>query len=317
MSKRAMRVVFFGTSEFAVPILAAIVEAGYEVGCVVTQPDKPAGRGKKIIFSPVKEKALALGIPIFQPIKVKSTEAINQLREYQAELFVVVAYGQILSPELLGLAKYGAINVHGSLLPAYRGAAPIHWAIIAGEKITGVTTMLMNEGLDTGDMLVKKSLVIEENDNTGLIHDRLSILGAEAMLETLELVAAGKLSEIRVEQQETFSSYAKMLTRDLEKIDWSWDAERLHNLIRGMNPKPSVYAVLHDMPLKIVESKLASSSLCGEFGEILAITTDKNFLVQTGKGVLEITKVKPAGKKTMDVRDYLHGNKLEVGERFA
>ena len=248
---------------------------------------------------------------------MKSTEAINQLREYQAELFVVVAYGQILSPELLGLAKYGAINVHGSILPAYRGAAPIHWAIIAGEKITGVTTMLMNEGLDTGDMLVKKSLVIEENDNTGLIHDRLSILGAEAMLETLELVAAGKLSEIRVEQQETFSSYAKMLTRDLEKIDWSWDAERLHNLIRGMNPKPSVYAVLHDMPLKIVESKLASSSLCGEFGEILAITTDKNFLVQTGKGVLEITKVKPAGKKTMDVRDYLHGNKLEVGERFA
>ncbi|MEI7884684.1 MAG: methionyl-tRNA formyltransferase [Clostridia bacterium] len=312
-----MRVVFFGTSEFAVPILTAIADAGYELCCVVTQPDKPAGRGKKIMLSPVKEKALALGIPVFQPVKVKSIEAISQLAKYQAELFVVVAYGQILNLQLLNIAKYGAINVHGSLLPAYRGAAPIHWAIINGEKSTGVTTMLMNEGLDTGDILIKKSLSIGENDNTGLVHYRLSLLGAEAMLETLELVMAGKLTETRRKQQEEFSSYAKMLTRDLEKIDWFWEAERLHNFIRGMNPTPSVYAMLHDIPLKIVETKLATSSLCGDPGEILAITANKSLLVQTGKGVLEITKVKPAGKKTMDVRDYLHGNKLQVGEKFA
>jgi methionyl-tRNA formyltransferase len=233
-----MKLVFMGTPDFAVPSLQALQEAGHQIAGVFTQPDRPAGRGKKMMPSPVKVLAEKLNLPVFQPLKIKTPEAIDSIRKLEPECIVVVAYGQILSPEILNLPPYGCINVHASLLPSYRGAAPIHWAVLNGEQKTGVTTMLMDEGLDTGDMLLAAEYPISSTATTGEVHDALARLGAEVLLKTLRGLQDGTLKPVPQPQEFT---YAPPLKREHERIDWSHSALAIHNQIRGLNPWPGAY----------------------------------------------------------------------------
>ena len=244
-----MRVIFMGTPDFSVGTLEALVKAGHEVVLAVTQPDKPKGRGGKMQFTPVKEKAQEYGIPVYQPRRIREPECVEELRRYQADVMVVIAFGQILPKEILEMTPYGCINVHASLLPKYRGAAPIQWAVIRGEQMSGVTTMQMDEGLDTGDMLLKTEIILDEKETGGSLHDKLAKAGAKLCVETLEGLRQGNIQP--VPQGESPTEYARMLDKKLGNIDWSKSAAEIERLIRGLNPWPSAYTGWNGKVMKI------------------------------------------------------------------
>ena len=314
-----MKIVFMGTPDFAAGALRALLDAGYEVTAVVTQPDKPKGRSKALQFPPVKECALEHGIPVLQPTRIKTPEAIAELKKYEADIYVVAAFGQILSREILDLPKYGCLNIHASLLPKYRGASPIQHVIIDGEKETGVTIMQMDEGLDTGDMLYKKSIEISEEDTFETLHDKLMELGGQAIVEALPLLEQGKLEPVPQKDEE--SCYASLIKKSMGELDFCKSAAELNRLIRGMNPWPSAYTFYKGKQLKIWKAVVGDDEapLQGGTvalpGEIIGVTRD-SIQVACGKGVLAIKELQLEGKKRMTTHDFLLGVKVACGERF-
>ena len=315
-----MRIVFMGTPDFAVDALQALIEAGHQVAAVVTQPDKPKGRGKELQMTPVKACAVAHDIPVFQPVKIKDPEAVAVLCGYQADIFVVAAFGQILSEEILAMPKYGCVNIHASLLPKYRGAGPIQWAIIDGEKKTGVTIMQMEKGLDTGDMLLQTEVEITSRETADTLHDKLAAAGARLIVEALPKIEAGQVTPRK--QNDAESCYAKMLTKSMGRIDWSMDAEKLDCLIRGLISWPGAATLLRGKTLKIWEEEPADAAAFvaqterREPGVVLAVEKDA-FYVQTGSGALKVTAVQPEGKRRMAVKDFLLGYPIKAGEMFT
>ncbi|AHM56768.1 methionyl-tRNA formyltransferase Fmt [Peptoclostridium acidaminophilum DSM 3953] len=306
-----MNAVFMGTPEFAVPCLEAMLAQGHQVKAVVTQPDRPKGRGKQLAMSPVKEAALKSGIEVFQPENVKSPEFVEKLREMAPDVIVVVAFGQILSKDILDIPKYGCINVHASLLPKYRGAAPINWVIINGENETGITTMLMDEGLDTGDMLIKESLQIGENETASELHDRLSKLGAAVLGNTLAKLEEGSLT--REKQSDAESSYAPIMKKTLGEIAWSKSAREIFNLVRGTFPWPGAFTTLDGMVMKVLRCRFESESQEeASAGEILDVSKT-GIRVKAAAGVLVIEEIQMPGKKKMSVEEYLRGNSIQKG----
>lgn len=305
-----MNIVFMGTPDFSVPCLERLVADGHRVSGVFTQPDKPKGRGKQIQFPPVKESALRHNIPVFQPKSMKDGEALAILKELNPELIIVTAFGKILPKEILEFPKYGCINMHASLLPKYRGAAPIQWSVINGEKESGVTAMQMDIGLDTGDMLLTKKVNINENMNAGELHDALSSLAAEVMAETISLTEKGKLQPVK--QKDAESNYAPMLTKELCPIDWNDTALNVHNKVRGLSPWPTAITHYNGKTIKIHQTLLAGERK-GKPGEV--ITADKKLIVCCGDGQsVEIVTLQAEGKKAMAAADFLRGNRIEVGE---
>ena len=306
-----MKVIFMGTPDFSVGTLEALVEAGHEVVLAVTQPDKPKGRGKEMQFTPVKECALKYDIPVYQPRRIREAECVEELRKYQADIMVVVAFGQILPKEILEMTPYGCVNVHASLLPKYRGAAPIQWAIIDGEEVTGVTTMQMNEGLDTGDMLLKTEIVMEAKETGGSLHDKLAHAGALLCVDTLKALEEGTVTPIP--QGETTTSYAKMLDKQLGNIDWTQSAVSIERLIRGLSPWPSAYTDWNGKVMKIWDAKVEEGSTAATPGSIVKVEKDA-FYVQTGEGILKICELQIPGKKRMDAGAFLRGYQIKEGE---
>lgn len=311
-----MRIVFMGTPDFAVGSLQALCESGkHEILAVVTQPDRPKGRGNKLLQTPVKEYALEQGLTVYQPQKVKTPEFVELLHELQPELIVVAAFGQFLSKEILELPKYGCINVHASLLPKYRGAAPIQYAIIKGEKESGVTIMQMDIGMDTGAMLDKVVVPIEENTTMGELHDALREQGAALLLEVIDKIAAG--TAVAEPQDDAQATYATLLDRSMEHIDWSKTAQEVHNLIRGFNPAPSTFTKLpNGKSLKIWGSKMTGKSSAAAAGTVIE-TGKHSFFVACGEGVLEITEVQPESKKRMPAQVFLNGRGVQEGDLLA
>lgn len=299
-----------GTPEFSVPTLEKVIEAGHQVCAVVTQPDKPKGRGKSVQFPAVKEAALAHNIKVYQPLKVKELNFIEILKEINPDVIVVVAFGQILPKEILDLPQYGCINVHASLLPKYRGAAPIQWAVIDGEMESGVTTMYMDVGLDTGDMLKRRTVVLEEKETGGSLHDKLSEIGGLLLIDTLEELEKG--TAIREKQDDTKSSYAKMLDKKLGLIDFNQPADKIERLIRGLNPWPSAFTGFGGKTLKIWDANVIEKDYAGACGEIVEVTKD-SIIVKTGKGALELIEIQLEGKKRMDVASFLRGVAIQTG----
>ena len=306
-----MRIVFMGTPDFAVGSLQALAEAGkYEIVSVITQPDRPKGRGRQMLMTPVKEYALSQGYEVHQPQRVKTPEFVAQLREMNPDLIVVAAFGQLLSQEILEMPKYGCINVHASLLPKYRGAAPIHYAIMQGEKESGVTIMQMDIGMDTGDMIKKVAVSIGENMTMGELHDELKVKGAQLLLEVIEDIEAGKAMPEKQNADE--ATYASLLKRDMERIDWSKAAADIHNLIRGFNPAPGAFTKLPDgKNLKIWGSRLTYKAATAEAGTIVEVTKH-SFFVACGDGVLEIIEVQPESKKRMPAQVFINGRGVQV-----
>lgn len=309
-----MKVIFMGTPDFSVGTLEALVEAGHEVVLAVTQPDKPKGRGKEMQFTPVKEAALRHDIPVFQPKKVRDPECMEELRKYHADIMVVIAFGQILPQEILDMMPYGCVNVHASLLPKYRGAAPIQWSIIDGEEVTGVTTMQMDAGLDTGDMLLKTEVKIDADETGGSLHDKLADAGAKLCVETLKALEEKTVTPQK--QGETPTAYAKMLDKKLGNIDWTMDAVSIERLIRGLNPWPSAYTMWNGKVMKIWRGEVLEASGEQIPGTIVAVSKD-SFTVQTGKGQLRILELQLQGKKRMDAAAFLRGYKLEEMMRLG
>lgn len=309
-----MRVIFMGTPDFSVGTLEALVRAGHEVVLAVTQPDKPKGRGGKMQYTPVKEKALEYGIPVFQPVKVREESCIEELKKYAADVIVVIAFGQILPKAILDMTPYGCINVHASLLPKYRGAAPIQWAIIDGESVTGVTTMQMDEGLDTGDMLLKTEVPIEKDETGGSLHDKLAAAGARLCVETLKALEDKTVTPRK--QGESPTKYARMLNKELGKIDWTKEAAAIERLVRGLNPWPSAYTSWEGKTMKIWAAQVLekeSGQPCGTVAEV----TKTDFSVQTGKGLLTVKELQIPGKKRMAADAFLRGYKMEKGTRLS
>lgn len=311
-----MRIVFMGTPDFAVGSLQALCESGkHEILAVVTQPDRPKGRGNKLLQTPVKEYALEQGLTVYQPQKVKTPEFVELLHELQPELIVVAAFGQFLSKEILELPKYGCINVHASLLPKYRGAAPIQYAIIKGEKESGVTIMQMDIGMDTGAMLDKVVVPIAENTTMGELHDALREQGAALLLQVIDKIAAG--TAVAEPQDDAQATYATLLDRSMEHIDWSKTAQEVHNLIRGFNPAPSTFTKLpNGKSLKIWGSKMTDKSSAVAAGTVIE-TGKHSFFVACGEGVLEITEVQPESKKRMPAQVFLNGRGVQEGDLLA
>lgn len=311
-----MRIVFMGTPDFAVGSLHALCESGkHEILAVVTQPDRPKGRGNKLLQTPVKEYALEQGLTVYQPQKVKTPEFVELLHELQPELIVVAAFGQFLSKEILELPKYGCINVHASLLPKYRGAAPIQYAIIKGEKESGVTIMQMDIGMDTGAMLDKVVVPIAENTTMGELHDALREQGAALLLQVIDKIAAG--TAVAEPQDNEQATYATLLDRSMEHIDWSKTAQEVHNLIRGFNPAPSTFTKLpNGKSLKIWGSKMTDKNSAAAAGTVIE-TGKHSFFVACGEGVLEITEVQPESKKRMPAQVFLNGRGVQEGDLLA
>lgn len=306
-----MKIVFMGTPDFSVPCLEALIEAGHDVVLAVTQADKPKGRGHKLTPPPVKECALTHNIPVFQPEKMKDDASFERLKEVDADLFVVVAYGKILPERVLNLPEYGCINVHASLLPKYRGAAPIQWSIIGGDAKTGVTTMQMDVGLDTGDMLLKKEVEICDTDTGETLHDKLSIAGKEVLIDTIKALEEGSLTPEK--QDDSLSCYAPMIDKTTAKIDFSATAEDICRLVRAMNSYPYAYALYEEKIMKIIEAiPVKSESITGIAGEIIDVKEDC-FTVKCGEGSMKITHIQVEGKKKMPVSEYLKGNTITRG----
>ncbi|MBQ3161670.1 MAG: methionyl-tRNA formyltransferase [Oscillospiraceae bacterium] len=308
-----MNIVFMGTPDFAVPCLQALIDSNENVQAVFTQPDKPKGRGYKLTPPPVKELALTHNIPVYQPVSLKNGEdaenTMKILEELSPDLIIVVAYGKILPKAILDLPKY-CINVHASLLPKYRGAGPIQWSVLNGEKVTGVTTMLMAEGLDTGDMLLSKSVEIGENETASELHDRLSVLGAEVMLETIQAVKNNTLTPVK--QDDSLSCYAPMLTKDMCAIDFSKSAQEVHNHIRGLSSFPGAMTMLNGKRLKVYKS-VCTNETFDNISSGTVVNAD-NFTVVCGDGkCVKFIEVQAEGSKRMNTADYLRGKSIEKG----
>lgn len=307
-----MRIVFMGTPDFSVPCLQALIDDGHDVCAVFTQPDKPKGRHGVLSAPPVKELALKYDIPVYQPDSLKNDEIKSFFASLGADLAIVVAYGKILPEEFLNAPKYGCINMHASLLPKLRGAAPIQWSIINGEKRSGVTAMQMDKGLDTGDILLSESVEIRDDETAQELHDELSVLGAQVMRKTLLMLQKGVLSPIR--QDDSHSTYAPILTKELSAIDWQKSALQIHNQIRGLYPWPGASAVLNGKTLKIHSAKLLGKTQ-GEPGEV--VFNDHRLCVACGDGnAVELLVIQAPGKKAMPVTDYLRGNPVVLGTIF-
>jgi methionyl-tRNA formyltransferase len=302
-----------GTSPFAVPSLQQLLRAGHRVVGVVTQPDRPQGRKRQLTFTPVKAAALAAGLPVWQPTSVKQPEALAELTAQPVDFIVVAAYGQIIPRALLDYPRYGCVNVHASLLPAYRGAAPIRRTIMAGDATTGVTVMAMEEGLDTGDILAQAELAIEDK-NAGQLEAELAVLGAELLLRTLPELQAGSIIPLR--QDEAASSYAARLTGADEILDFSRPAAELYNQIRGLSPDPGAYTYLRGQRLKVFSARPAEDLSRGLPGEILAFSA-AGFLVQTGRGALELLEVQKEGKARMSGRELARGINDLTGQNLG
>ena len=306
-----LKAVFMGTPDFAVPCLQVMLDEEIEVAAVVTQPDKPKGRGKKLAMPPVKELAIENGIQVYQPKRVKDGEFVEILRKINPDIIVVVAFGQILSKEILSIPKCGCINVHGSLLPKYRGAAPVNWAVINGEKKTGITTMYMDEGLDTGDMILKSEVEIGEDETAGELYYRLSSLGAQVLKDTLRAIREGNAP--REKQDDSISTYAHMMDKKLGKIDWNKQAHEIVNLVRGTNPWPGAHTVYNEKTMKIWE--VARHDACpadNEPGCIVDVSND-GIVVSCAKGCVIVKEIQMPNKKRMKVSEYLKGNEIEKG----
>ena len=299
-----MRVIFMGTPDFSVGTLQALIDAGHEVVLAVTQPDKPKGRGKSMQFPPVKEAALEHGIEVYQPRRVREPECVEYLRSFDADIIVVVAFGQILPKEILEMPKYGCVNVHASLLPKYRGAAPIQWAVINGEKVSGVTTMRMDEGLDTGDMILKEEVVLDEKETGGSLFDRLSGVGAKLCVRTLEAI------------DHAAATKTTLIKKQFGIIDWNKPAAEIECLIRGLNPWPSAYTYLNGKTLKIWAAAVKDETSDKEPGELTEVTKH-SVGVQTGDGILMLEEVQLEGKKRMSADAFLRGNALSEGMKLG
>ena len=306
-----MRVVFMGTPDFAVGTLEALLEAGHEVVAVVTQPDKPKGRGKTLMPTPVKEAALARMIPVLQPKKVREPEFVETLRKIGPDVIVVAAFGQIISKEILEMPRYGCINVHASLLPAYRGAAPIQWAVIYGDKESGVTIMRMNEGLDTGDMIDKVVVPLDENETGGSLFDKLSAAGAKLCAEVLEKLENGT-AVFEKQPELSTTDYAAMIDKKMGKINWERPAKEIEQLIRGLNPWPSAYTFMKGKSLKLWTASVVYEEREAVPGEIVEIGKE-GILVKTGEGLLLIRELQLEGKKRMDTAAFLRGYTVDKG----
>lgn len=307
-----MRIVFMGTPDFAVPSLKALVENGYDVVAAVTQPDKPKGRGNKLAPPEVKQFALEHGIPVFQPIKLrKNEEFLAELKELSPDLLVTCAYGNIIPQAVLDVPLYGCINVHGSLLPKYRGAAPIQWAIINGDKVTGVTTMMTDIGIDTGDILLKKEVEITDDINAGELFEVLSEVGAKLLIETIELHKLGKLT--RTPQVHSEATHTSMLTKETGLIDWNKEANNIHNLVRGVYPWPVAYTLYNGERMRVLKTTVENAEdTFNEVGKIIDVN-DKGIHVSAGKGIILIECLQFDGGKAMKVADYLRGHSIEKG----
>ncbi len=307
---RTLRTVFMGTPEFALPTLQGLLDAGLPVVGVYTQPDRPSGRGKQLTPPPVKQLALEHNLPVFQPLKLRQPEVVAELQALAPELIVVIAYGQILPKSVLDIPRYGCINVHASLLPRYRGAAPINHAILAGEAETGITTMYMDVGLDTGDMLVKRSTPIGADETAGQLHDRLARLGRETMIETIERLCAGTL--VREAQDDALTCYASMLKKEQGLIDWAREAGELHNQVRGLDPWPGAYTFLAGEPLKVARTSVLSVTAAAPPGSVVGADGD-GVRVACGSGVLVIGELQLPGRRRLPAADFLRGCPLPPG----
>ena len=310
-----MKIVFMGTPDYAATALEAIITAGYEVTGVVCQPDKPKGRSGALAACPVKECALKYGLPVFQPERIKRAEAVEELKKFPADVFVVAAFGQILSEEILTMPKYGCINIHASLLPKYRGAAPIQWCIVDGEQETGVTIMQMDAGIDTGDILFTRTVPITKEETGGSLFDKLSRAGAELIVEALPKIEAGDFTPQK--QDEAQSNYARMLKKEDGEISWRSTAEEIERLVRGMNPWPSAYTFYNGKQLKIWKAEaLAESTNDLQPGTISGIGK-VGFDIVCGNGILRVLEAQMEGKKRMSAVDFLNGRVLAVGDRLG
>lgn len=323
-----MKVIFMGTPDFAVGTLEMLIQAGHEITLVVTQPDKPKGRGKSMQFPPVKEAALAHGLEVYQPKRIREPECIEYLRRYEADIIVVVAFGQILPKEILEMPRYGCVNVHASLLPKYRGAAPIQWAVINGETVTGVTTMRMDEGLDTGDMILKEEVALKPEETGGSLFDRLAQTGAKLCVKTLTAIEQG--TAVYTPQDHEKATHTTMIKKQLGEIDWKRSAVELERLVRGLNPWPSAYTYLGGKTLKIWKAsvqeeeaflgsddgKHPTEEAAREPGTIVKV--GKNTIeVQTGQGVLKLEEIQLEGKKRMTTDAFLRGFPVETGVKLG
>ena len=308
-----MKIIFMGTPDFAVDALKALHKAGHEIVLVVTQPDAPKGRSRLYLPSPVKEAALELGLEVFQPEKIKRSESVEVLKKYEADVFVVAAFGQILSKEILEMPKYGCINIHASLLPMYRGAAPIQWAILNDEKIAGVTIMQMDEGLDTGDMLLKGEVDIDKEDTADTLHDKLKVLGANLIVEALDKLVKGELQAVPQPEGPLF--YAKMIKKEDGALDFNESASKLILKLRAFKSWPGTYALFNGQLMKITEAKALTETSDEANGTVIDVKKD-SFTISTGEGSLLVTRIQPQGKKEMAVKDYFLGNKINVGDIF-
>lgn len=306
-----MKAIFMGTPEFAIPSFEALYESDFEIALVVTQPDRPKGRGKKLSSPPVKLVALEHDIEVFQPERIKDREAIEKIKQVKPDLIIVVAFGQILPKEILELPRYGCINVHASLLPKYRGAAPINFAIINGEKKTGVTTMYMEEGLDTGDMLLKNEVEITPEDTASTLHDKLAIAGKKTLSDTLKAIINTEL--VPEKQDDSISSYAPIMTKELGKINWDRSAEAISNLVRGTDPWPSAYTLYDNSVLKLFAPVVLDKQSKEKPGTIVAVSSE-GIDIASADYIVRIEEIQISGKKRMPVGEFLKGNVLEIGK---
>jgi methionyl-tRNA formyltransferase len=314
IDRAAIRTVFMGTPEFALPTLAGLLADGLPLVGVYTQPDRPSGRGKQLSAPPVKQLASAHGIPVFQPLKLRLPEVVEELRALAPDLIVVVAYGQILPKSVLAIPRYGCINVHASLLPRYRGAAPINHAIMAGETETGITTMYMDVGLDTGDMLVKHVTPIGPQETAGELHDRLALLGRAAMTETIERLCTGTL--VREPQDDALTCYAPMLTKEHGRLDWSRSATELHNQVRGLDPWPGAYTLLAGEQLKLARTRPDDAAHGAVPGTVSGVDS-YGLCIACGTGVLSVGELQLPGRKRLPAADFLRGHPLPPGTRLG
>lgn len=309
-----MNIVFMGTPEFAVPALEALHSKGYDISLVITQKDKRRGRGKKLLPTPVKEKALELGLEVYQPDSVNEKDTINRLIEINPDVIVVVAFGQILKKDLLNIPKYGCLNIHASILPKYRGAAPINWAIINGEKETGITIMEMDEGLDTGDILKVERIPIEKDDDSISIHDKLSHLGAKLIIQVLEEMRMGKIE--KTPQNHELSSYAPMLSKETGRIDWNNNGNNIINLIKGLKPWPSAYFIYNGDSIKIHKARMEDRLNDEENGVVVKVS-DEGIYVNCKDSTIVIEELQFPGKRKMKVSEYLRGNEFPTNIKLS
>lgn len=305
-----MRIVFMGTPDLSVPALEAVFDAGHEVIAVVTQPDKPKGRGKAVLMTPVKEKAISLGIPVYQPVKARDEAFVQILRDLNPDVMVVIAFGQILPESILEIPAYGCINIHVSLLPKYRGASPLQWAVLDGETESGVTTMMMDAGIDTGDILDQKVIPLDPKETYGSIYDKLSMAGGALIVSTLEKIEKGTI--VRTPQKDEEATHTKKITKAMGDIDWTMEATIIERLIRGLNPWPSAYTTWNGKTIKLWDADVLEEEYPGICGQIVKV--DKNsLLVKTGKGTLALKELQLEGKKRMDTPAFLRGCQMEEG----